>query len=681
MSLVPYNLVALAEDDSIGGGKNIVAGASVNITKSSGGSAQIYNDEAGTSLIALPTNCDPYGELKFFISPGDYFYTVNGKTYKVKIEGEYPYVIHNVSELPSITAVAGRIYELKEYNAGTGVGGGPLVGVVGAITPNNVTTFAGTAGTYFKRLNYDYISPQMGGCAGENVDNLPKLNSIAAICSAELKELRQPLDEFLGVSGNFVLPDNLTIVGLKLKQLTPSTATRTIFKNSGSGNIKLKDVVVNRNGKADATDTQVYVDAAGVWLQNFSNLEVDGLEVYGDGQGTGARFISITGKRKFKNINAHDITWWSATTPTTEKAAGFGFQNMSSFIVDGFNVSNILSKTGADPTRRFQADGVDFGGCSRFIIKNGYVQNTGEGIDITGSDGNDFWKILNVYAEDCGFTSFKVANGVRYGQIAHCTSVRGGWQGISIVGVASAMENSPGNIQVHNNQVYDTGANPEISGGSTEYSGIAIDNRDVIPATPFNVQIYDNIVIDRQPVKTMNYGIYQYESQYIGQNILLRDNIIEGFTVKDVASRGSGSFNQSLGRYMYASIGTTGTFSHPTSGSWLLFVPNSVVYDESDLHLGGTFTIKTKGLYELRSNIVWATNATGVRGVRIKVNGTVIGSMISTAVSGESSVVSVTRKTILNANDLVTYEFLQSSGAALNVSNTGTFAEVTRLQY
>jgi len=78
-------------------------------------------------------------------------------------------VIENVAALSSITAVNGRLYELKEYNANKGKGGGPLVGKVGAITPNNVTTFAGAAGTYFERLGTPDPDMFDSGAVGDGV--------------------------------------------------------------------------------------------------------------------------------------------------------------------------------------------------------------------------------------------------------------------------------------------------------------------------------------------------------------------------------------------------------------------------------------------------------------------------------------------------------------------------------
>jgi hypothetical protein len=85
----------------------------------------------------------------------------NGKT--ATFQNTSPAVIPNVAALSSITAVAGRLYKLKEYNTGTGVGGGSLVGRVGAITPNNVTTFLGADGSYFERINYEILTLEMAG--------------------------------------------------------------------------------------------------------------------------------------------------------------------------------------------------------------------------------------------------------------------------------------------------------------------------------------------------------------------------------------------------------------------------------------------------------------------------------------------------------------------------------------
>lgn len=75
-----------------------------------------------------------------------------------------PTVIENVAALASTPVVAGRIYYLKEYHAGTGYGGGQLLAYSGAGTPDNGLIFAsGTPGILFKRINYEDVTPELFG--------------------------------------------------------------------------------------------------------------------------------------------------------------------------------------------------------------------------------------------------------------------------------------------------------------------------------------------------------------------------------------------------------------------------------------------------------------------------------------------------------------------------------------
>ena len=75
-----------------------------------------------------------------------------------------PTVIENVAALASTPVVAGKVYYLKEYNSGTGYGGGDLEAYVGVDTPNNGTIFAtATAGTLLKRINADFLSVEHFG--------------------------------------------------------------------------------------------------------------------------------------------------------------------------------------------------------------------------------------------------------------------------------------------------------------------------------------------------------------------------------------------------------------------------------------------------------------------------------------------------------------------------------------
>lgn len=86
MSLIPQTVVALSKFD-LAGGKNIVSGAEFIVELRSGGSQAIFADAAGTIEIGQPAFTDGNGELKFYIEPGSYFYTLNGSTYSEDVGG------------------------------------------------------------------------------------------------------------------------------------------------------------------------------------------------------------------------------------------------------------------------------------------------------------------------------------------------------------------------------------------------------------------------------------------------------------------------------------------------------------------------------------------------------------------------------------------------------------------
>jgi len=171
MSLVPYRVTAIKKTDPTG--NNVLPFASVSIIKSGGGFAQLWDDEAGTVARSNPFTVDANGERQVWLNGGGYKVTVaGGQSWDIKLTGGSDILsIDNVAALSSINAIAGRLYKLKEYHDGTNKGGGDLVGNAGVITPNNVTTFAGAAGTYFERTNTTITTYSAGAMGGGVVDD------------------------------------------------------------------------------------------------------------------------------------------------------------------------------------------------------------------------------------------------------------------------------------------------------------------------------------------------------------------------------------------------------------------------------------------------------------------------------------------------------------------------------
>jgi len=156
MSLVPYRVTAIKKTDPTG--NNVLPFASVSIIKSGGGFAQLWDDEAGTVARSNPFTVDANGERQIWLNGGGYNVSVaGGQSWDIKLTGGSDILsIDNVAALSSIVAVAGRLYELTEGAAGTGIGGGSLIGREGAITPDNINTFAAAnPGFYFERTSYN----------------------------------------------------------------------------------------------------------------------------------------------------------------------------------------------------------------------------------------------------------------------------------------------------------------------------------------------------------------------------------------------------------------------------------------------------------------------------------------------------------------------------------------------
>lgn len=221
MSLVPDTIISLAEDDSIGGGKNIVAGASVNITKITGGSASIFSDSAGSSAISLPTVTDSSGELKFWIAAGQYIYTVAGENYNVNISEKNDFVVETFADLATTPATtAGMIVYIKQHTSG-GVGGGYFQDTAGTITNDGGTLInnSATAGRHWKAINYANITPEMFGH-----------DTIITMSTTELGHYLDAggyVEEVIGIGANFteqILLDQRDVV---LQVMSDSTANET----------------------------------------------------------------------------------------------------------------------------------------------------------------------------------------------------------------------------------------------------------------------------------------------------------------------------------------------------------------------------------------------------------------------------------------------------------------------
>lgn len=137
---------------------------------------ELSSSEVADNDMLLVHDASTASEKRFsFLSIKNYLVSFFNSIFIRKIE--------NVAALATFTPIAGQVYYLKEYHAGTGCGGSEIVGRSGSITPNNVTTFACTAGMYVERINTDLTLFKAGGHPSRTAaQNLSALKLLIAAC-------------------------------------------------------------------------------------------------------------------------------------------------------------------------------------------------------------------------------------------------------------------------------------------------------------------------------------------------------------------------------------------------------------------------------------------------------------------------------------------------------------------
>lgn len=106
---------------------------------------------------------------------------------------------------------------------------------------------------------------------------------------------------------------------------------------------------------------------------------------------------------------------------------------------------------------------------------------------------------------------------------------------------------------------------------------------------------------------------------------------------------------------------------------------DSETYDVGNLHSTsvntGRITVSDPGIYVFTGHVEFASNATGVRQLFIRRNGTeALGVILVPAVSGAVTVLSVATEFLMSAGDYVELVALQTSGGNLNVNASNFYS-------
>lgn len=328
------------------------------------------------------------------------------------------------------------------------------------------------------------------------------------------------------VAGRLDLADGQVLQDLSLKQIAVSHSSRTLFKNSGSGPITLLRVRVDRNGTADASDPQAYVDAAGIWIQNISDVVVSHCEVTGNGQGTGILLINCP-RSRISDCWVHDMRFWSAADPTTEKLSGIGMIYCHGAKITGNRVTSLGSVFGTNQPERHQTDGINLGGSNDFEISGNYIDTTNESIDVTGSAGSQRGVVSDNICTNPGACGVKIANGNRYVSVRSNIVYQAGWCGVAFVGNSQPGCTTPLGFICTDNTIINTGRNSYWT--NTVKDGIQIVDGAYDAGFPSEIAIHGNrITDDGIGGYSMDYGIHLYGVGSTERAISIYGNSITG---------------------------------------------------------------------------------------------------------------------------------------------------------
>lgn len=182
-------------------------------------------------------------------------------------------VINSVADLAFTAAVSDAVYNLKEYHAGTGRGGGHLLAKSGLITPNNVTTFASaTVGVYFERtnitgrLNSSYAGLLLDGVTLETARAQAWLDAAVAYGGAKL------LKGTLLHSGLSIPSDDFDFIGLGKtisKMRLANSSNQPVILLASKSSCKIQNIGIHGN-KANNTVPSGYGNM-GISCDNNSN--------------------------------------------------------------------------------------------------------------------------------------------------------------------------------------------------------------------------------------------------------------------------------------------------------------------------------------------------------------------------------------------------------------------------
>lgn len=212
--------------------------------------------------------------------------------------------------LASTPATAGQIVTIKCHTSGV-LGSGQFEAVSGSITNDGGTQInSATVGIYWKRINFDFITPHMFGSLYNGSDDGVGFNLARIYAQSTGVPIRIPAGTCLisSASQTTFTSGNITIVGdgVGISTLKPmNSANMSEFLTyTGTGKMTVRDLTINGNrtngGTSNTTGYCLYISGNDAHIDNVEITESNFAGVFvGSNSGLARSY-------EFKNCNIHD---------------------------------------------------------------------------------------------------------------------------------------------------------------------------------------------------------------------------------------------------------------------------------------------------------------------------------------------------------------------------------------
>jgi hypothetical protein len=425
---------------------------------------------------------------------------------------------------------------------------------------------------------------------------------------------------FYGIDGEVSLPAGAILEDVAFKQLSPhaSTGVKTLRGDNVDG-LRLTRVKVDRNG--DGTGGSVNY-AAGIWIKGGKGHRLEDCEVFGSDMGTGIVFQNCTDFEALR-LHVHDILYASEELPEDDMAQGIWVSKCQRFTVSGCRVNRIGGVVGGSYRRAFGRMMPIGLGCKSFLVIGNHLSDGDQGIDMTGSVGNQRFTVMGNTIEDVETWGIKLANYNRFGQVIGNNVYRAGSAAYVGSGPTENVDSgspTPECLPVHvlfeGNGAWDTGFG-NTGRGTDEPVGFLL-----MPGGASNFQDFprgyrftNNTAVDNQPVKTQKHG-FRNEISYGGPPLNESvNNRASGFVTGGSGFSGwhfpMAAVSKSS-QSIPSGVSTDLTFDTERSDGAAMRQPATP----------GRLFVPRVGFYNIKGKATFAANATGQRILGITLGGT-----------------------------------------------------------